>query len=127
VDLEGLAVVTVAFADIASDVDIGQEVHFDPVDAVAAAGLAAAALDIEAEAAVLVATGAGVLGAGKQLPDQVEHSGIGRRVGARGPSNRRLVDRNDFVEMLESCNPVESAGKAARTIEVCSQFFKGCH
>jgi hypothetical protein len=55
-DFEGLAIVAVAFANIAGDIDIGQKMHLDLVDAVTAAGFAAAALDIEAEAAIFVAT-----------------------------------------------------------------------
>ena len=50
-DLQRLAVVALALADVAGDVDVGQEVHLDLDDAVALAGLAAAALDVEAEAA----------------------------------------------------------------------------
>ncbi len=49
------AVVALALADVAGDVDVGQEVHLDLDDAVALAGLAAAALDVEGEAAGLVA------------------------------------------------------------------------
>ena len=48
VHLERLAVVAGAVADLARDVDVGQEVHLDLDRAVAGAGLAAAALDVEA-------------------------------------------------------------------------------
>jgi hypothetical protein len=50
-DLQRLAVVALALADVAGDVDIRQEVHLDLDDAVALAGLAAATLDIEGETA----------------------------------------------------------------------------
>ena len=46
-DFQGLAVVALALADVALDVDVRQEVHLDLDDAVALAGLAAAALDVE--------------------------------------------------------------------------------
>src|SRR6185503_20374431 len=49
-DLERLAVVALALADVALDVDVRQEVHLDLDDAVALAGLAAASLDVEREA-----------------------------------------------------------------------------
>jgi hypothetical protein len=55
VDLERLAIVALALADVAGDVDVGQEVHLDLDDAVALAGLAAAALDVEREAPRTVA------------------------------------------------------------------------
>jgi hypothetical protein len=44
VDLERLAVVALALADLTGDVDVGQELHLDLQDAVALAVLAAAAL-----------------------------------------------------------------------------------
>ena len=44
------AVVALALADVAGDVDVRQEVHLDLDDAVALAGLAAPALHIEGEA-----------------------------------------------------------------------------
>ena len=53
--LERLAVVALAVAGLARDVDVGQEVHLDLDRAVALAGLAAAAADVEREAARLVA------------------------------------------------------------------------
>ncbi len=53
--VERFAAVALAFADLAGDIDVGQEVHLDLDDAVALAGLAAAALDVEREAARTVA------------------------------------------------------------------------
>src|SRR5690606_31001244 len=54
-DFQRLAVVALALAGVAGDIDVGQEVHLDLDDAVALTGLAAAALDVEREAAGLVA------------------------------------------------------------------------
>src|SRR3546814_1550973 len=50
-----LAVVACAMVDVARHVDVGEEVHLDLDHAVALAGLAASALDVEAEAARAVA------------------------------------------------------------------------
>jgi hypothetical protein len=47
--VERFAVVALALADVAGDVDVGQEVHLDLDDAVALARLAAPALDVERE------------------------------------------------------------------------------
>ena len=55
VHFEGLPVVARALADLALDIDIRQKVHLDLDDAVAGAGFAAPALDVEGEAARLVA------------------------------------------------------------------------
>ncbi len=49
-DLQRLAVVALALALVALDIDVGQKVHLDLDDAVALAGLAAPALHVEGEA-----------------------------------------------------------------------------
>ena len=100
--LQRLAVVALAVADVAGDVDVGQEVHLDLDQAVALAGLAAAALDVEAEAAGLVAARLALGQAGEPVADLGEGAGVGRRVGARGAADRRLVDVDDLVEMFEA-------------------------
>src|SRR3546814_9936657 len=66
-DLQGLAVVALALADVALHVDVGQEVHLDLDDAVALAGLAAPALHVEREAARLVAARIGLRQAGEPV------------------------------------------------------------
>ena len=82
-DVQRLPVIALAVADFAGDIDIRQELHFDLDDAVALAGFAAPALDIEGEAAGPVAAGAGLRGLGEELADHVEDAGIGGGVGAR--------------------------------------------
>ena len=113
-DLERLAVVALALADVAGDVDVGQEVHLDLDDAVALAGLAAAALDVEREAAGLVAARLGLGQAGEPFADRREGAGVGRRVGARRAADRRLVDVDDLVEVLEALDAVVRGGGLAR-------------
>jgi hypothetical protein len=54
-NLEGFAVVAFAFADIALDVDIGEEVHFDDVYALSATGFAASTFDVEGKLSRFVA------------------------------------------------------------------------
>ena len=115
VHLERLAVVAGAVADLARDVDVGQEVHLDLDRAVAGARLAAAALDVEREPARLVAAHLRLGGRGEQLADVVEDAGVGRRVGPRGAADRALVDVDDLVEVLEAgdasvCRPGHRAG-----------------
>ena len=105
VHLERLAVVAGAVADLARHVDVRQEVHLDLDRAVAGAGLAAAALDVEGEPALLVAAHLRLGGLGEQLADVVEDAGVGRRVGPRRAADRRLVDVDDLVDVLEAGDP----------------------
>ncbi len=99
--LERLAVVALAVALLARDVDVGQEVHLDLDLAVAAADLAAPALHVEGEAAGLVAAGAGLLGAREEVADLVEQADVGGRVRPRRAADRRLVDVDDLVDLVE--------------------------
>ena len=99
--LQRLAVVALALADVAGDVHVGQEVHLDLDDAVALAGLAAPALDVEREAARLVAARLGLRQAGEPLADRREGAGVGGGVGARRAADGRLVDVDDLVEVLQ--------------------------
>ncbi len=115
--LQRLAVVAAAVADVAGDVDVGQEVHLDLDQAVALARLAAAALDVEAEAAGLVAARLALGQAGEPVADLGEGAGVGRRVGARGAADRRLVDVDHLVEMLEAGDLLVRAGEDAGAVQ----------
>ena len=67
--LQRFAVVPLAVAFLAGDVDVGEEVHLDLDQPVALARLAAAALDVEAEAAGLVAARLAFGEAGEPVAD----------------------------------------------------------
>ena len=104
-------------ADLARHVHVREELHLDLDRAVARAGLAAAALDVEGEAAWLVAPDLRLRGRGEQLPDVVEHAGVGRRVGARGTADRALVDVHDLVQVLHAGDPHVLAWDRARAVQ----------
>ena len=112
-DLERLAVVALAVALLARDVDVRQEVHLDLDLAVAAADLAAPALDVEREAAGLVAARPRLLRLGEQVADDVEQPGVRRRVRPRRAADRRLVDLDDLVELVEAGDAPVRAGALA--------------
>ena len=82
-DLEGLVVEAMSLADRASDPEVSQKVHFELCGAVAFAGLAAAAADVETEAAGLEAAGLGLRKLREELADLVEDLDVGGGVGAR--------------------------------------------
>ena len=121
VDLQGFPVVARAVADLAGDVDVGQEVHLDFDGAVAGAGLAASALDVERESARLVAPHLRLGGRGEQGADLVEDSGVGGRVGSRGTADRRLVHLNQLVDLVKPVHSGVSAGDLAGPVESISQ------
>ena len=116
--LQRLAVVALALADVAGDVDVGQEVHLDLDHAVALAGLAAPALDVEREAAGLVAAGLRLRQAGEPFADRRERAGIGRGVRARRAADRRLVDVDHLVEVLQALDGVVRGRGLRRAVEL---------
>src|SRR5205807_6194613 len=108
-DVQGVAVVTGALAHLAGHVYVGQEVHLDLDGPVARPGLAAAALDVEGEAAGLIAADLGLGRLAEQPPDVVEDAGVGGRVGPRGPPDGRLVDADDLVQQVGAFYPLVPA------------------
>ena len=121
VDLQRLAVVALALADLARDVDVRQELHLDLEDPVALAVLAAAALDVEAEPARLVAADARLRDTREQLADRGEQPDVGGRVRARRPADRALVDLDDLVDVLGALERVVRADRLARTVQLARQ------
>ncbi len=116
-DVERVAVVAAALARLARDVDVGQEMHLDLEGAVALARLAAAAGDVEGETSRLVAPHAGVGRRCEQLPDPVEDLGVRRRVRARCAADRRLVDVDHLVDVLDPVDPPVAARQRARAVQ----------
>ena len=123
VDFQGFAVVALAVTDFAGHIDIRQKVHFDLDDAVTGTVFAAAAFDVEAETAGAVAAQFGFGHLGKQFADRREQAGVGRRVGARRAANRRLVDDDGFVELLDAFDVVVAARHGAGPVQAGQQFF----
>ena len=122
-DAEGFAVVAFAVADVAGDEDVRQEVHFDFDDAVALAGFASAAFDVEGEAPRRVAARAAFLGAGEEVADGGEDAGVGGGVGAGGAANGRLVDVDDFVELVKAGDAFVGRRVVASAVEVFGGGF----
>ena len=90
----------------------------DAAQAVALAGLAAATLDVKAEAAGAVAALARFGEHGEQFADRREDSGIGRGIRARRAADRRLIDLDHFVDLLGAFNRPERARTLHRAIQL---------
>jgi hypothetical protein len=120
-DVEGVAVVPGAFAHLAGDVHVGEEVHLDLDGPVPGARLAPATLDVEREAARQVAADLRLLRGGEQGPDLVEHAGVRRGVRPGGPPDRRLVDVDDLVEMLGAFDGLVPAGHGPGLVDALHQ------
>src|SRR5687767_7776333 len=116
--LERLAIISLAFADLAGHVDVGKEVHLDLDQSVALTGLAASALHVEREASGSVSTNLRFRELGEELANRREEPSVGCRIRARRTPNGALVDIDDLVDMLEAADAAVCTGNHARTIEV---------
>jgi hypothetical protein len=90
--LQRLLVVPLALARGALYLHVRHEVQARRDSPLAAALLAPAPLHVEAEPPRRVPPRLRLLGVGEQLPDVVVEADVGRRVRARRPPDRRLVD-----------------------------------
>ena len=101
-DLEDLGPEALAVAVGAAQVHIREELHLDVLEAVAAAGRAAAVARVEAERARGVTALACRGRDGEPLADRVERADVARGVRARGLADRRLVDHHDRVDQVRA-------------------------
>ncbi len=85
------------------------------------AGFAAAAFDVEAEAAGTIAALARFRKHGKQFADGRENAGVGGRIRARRAADGRLIDFDDFVDLAGAENFAERAGWLHRAIKLLRQ------
>ena len=120
-DVERVAVVAGALAHLARHVHVGQEVHLDLDRAVARAGLAATAADVEAEPARQVAADLGLVGLREQLADVVEHARVGGGVRPGRAPDGRLVDVDDLVELVDAVDAGVQAGRRLRPVHLLHQ------
>ncbi len=83
-----------AVAVFAGQFDVGEELHFDGDGAVALAGVAAAAGNVEGEVAGGEREALGLGLRGKELADEIEALDVGDGVGARRAADGGLVDED---------------------------------
>ena len=102
VDVEGGGLEASATAVRTGDVEVGQELHFDLLEARTGAAIAAAVAGVEREEAGVHIAGLGVFGAGEELSDRIEGSEEHGGSGARGAGDRRLVNQLDASQIRGS-------------------------
>ncbi len=118
---ERLAVVAFAVTLLAGHLNVGQEVHLNGFIAIAATRLATPALDVEREAAGLVAANLGFGQVDEQAADVGEDAGIGSRIRAWRPSDGRLVDVDYLVDMFQTLDAVVRHGSLQGTVEMAGE------
>src|SRR5882724_4676834 len=118
-DFQGLAVVALAFADIAGHVDVGEKMHFYLDHAVALTGLAASALDVEPESSRFISPRPRFRDGGEDLSNRREQTRVRGRVGAGRTADRTLVDLDHPVDVVEAFDAIEVRGSGRGMVELC--------
>src|SRR5438105_3561893 len=106
VDLERFPVVALAATYLARDVHVGEELHLDLDDPVAGAGFAPPALHVEREATRCISAQTRLRHRSEELADRRKKPGVCRGVRTRRSPDRRLVDVNDLVDVLDALDLV---------------------
>jgi len=99
-DLQDLGPIALAIAILAAQVDVGQELHLDVLEARTTAGGATAIAAVEAELAGGVAALAGHRCGGEDLTQRVPGAHIAHGVGARRLADGRLVDKHHIAQVI---------------------------
>src|SRR5262249_52225504 len=116
-----LLVITLAAAHFAQNVNVGQEVHLDAALAFALAGFASSAGDVERKTSGLVTALTRLGQHGVEIANVAENTSVGGRIGAGRPPDRRLIDANDFVDVLGAGDQLVLAGLFARAVQLFRQ------
>ena len=117
---ESFAVVALAVARIARDEHVRKKVHLDAKHAVALTRFATTALHVERKTPRLVTARACFRQASVDLAEEREHTRVGCRIRSRRPSDRRLIDRDDLVDLIEPADRIAFADGRGRTVKDAS-------
>ena len=92
--------------------------HFYLYNAVSPASLASSALDIETESSGFIAPYARFRRSGKKFSDICKNTGICSGIGTGGSADGRLIDTDDFVDMLKAHYAVVGACRYPGMVEL---------
>ena len=101
-NLQRRARIAFAFANSARDPDVGQELHVQAQRPVPLAQRAAPECGVEAKGAWNKTASFALGQLGEQIPYLIEELGVGRRVAPGRSTDRRLVDFDELVQMLDA-------------------------
>ena len=126
VNFERFPVVAPAVAALAGYIYVGQEIHFDLFNTVAATLLAAAAFHVKGEPALTVTADFRLRHLRKQLPYRVEHFGVRSGIGSGRAPDRALINGDNLVDVIEPLNVIVGQGHILRFVEMVAQNrYKG--
>ena len=92
--------------------------HLDLDDSISAAGLTSSALHIETETSLLISPGLGICCRCKKITDLVKYSCVSSRVGTGSSSNRRLVNIDHLVQLVNSQDIIMLTGDHSCPVQI---------
>ena len=105
-DLQSFIIITFPIADFAFDPHIGKEVHLDSFQPTSLACFTTSVFDIKAKSTRFVPPHLGFRKLSVELAYFIEQFGVSRWIRARRPTNRRLTDVDDFVEIFNASDSI---------------------
>src|SRR3984957_9372953 len=115
---ESFRVVAFAAADFAGHVNVRKKIHLDATLAISLASFAAAAFHVKAETSRAVSALAGFRKHGKKIAYGRENTAVSGRIRTRRAAYGRLIDLNNFVDVLDSFNGGVRAGFFHRAVKI---------
>ena len=122
-DAQSFAVEAMPFTHRASHPDVGQKVHLEFRGPISLTCLTSTAIHIEAKTPRLVSATFGLRQLRKQRADVIEYLDVGSGIGARRPTNRRLIDGDELVEKLQPIYCVVITWVTVTQIQIAAQRF----
>src|SRR5690606_9479101 len=121
------SIVSFASACFARNHYIGQKVHLNCFVTVTTTGLTSSTLYIERETTRCVSTYFGFGHSCKQISNLCEDTRISGRVGARCSTNRRLVNTDNFINVVYSVNRFVGKWLFVRFVKMLAEdWLEGC-
>ena len=116
--LKRFSVVPLALARITCDINVGQEMHLNLYHSAALAGFASAALEVEGESVLLIASDFSIGSRRKKRSYIGKEPGVCCRIRAWRSAYRRLVYGDNLVKLVNSFNSRMSARNRVCTVKV---------
>ena len=122
-DLQCFTVIPFSLTYFTRYIHIRQKMHFNLQDAITGTCLAASPFDIEAETPFFVAPCFRIRRCCKQITDLIKHTGISRRIGTRCSSDWRLINTDDFIQLLQAINTFVFTRNTTCTVQCPRQML----
>ena len=75
---------------------------------------------------MIIATNFGFRHFGKKASDMIKHFGVSSGIGTRCSANRRLINRNNFIHIIQACHSIVGQRHAFRFIKMIGKNRHQC-